>query len=586
MNEPVAADGVARAAAPTPDIGSRTALGILTALVVVSPWPFGSVPLRVTQGIALLTLAIALVIASRWLGKDAIALPRELYWACLGLWTLAVLQLLPVPGLLHAWLAPGSATIWHPSEPAAARVLGAGPRPLSVFPDATARWLAFTTGVGALTLLAAPSLGDRRRALRASMAVVAGGAAVALYGLVARLACGDKLYCVFPVSTIAPFGPFVSKNHYAGYVEMAALLALGIATGLSDEARTGPGGLSWIESRRAGRVLLAWTVPVVLVLAVPVSLSRGGVLSLGAGLVTFVLLRFLQLRRDRSKKRVVLAFAALALVAAAIAVVLPQAARARVLTIAGGSSDVSGAYRLGVWKDSLRLLVSSPFVGSGFGAYGDAMARLKTVAGDERVEHAENDYLEALGEGGVVAGLLLAVLAWTTIARGWRSILAEPQRGPRALRSGALAGIVALLVHSAFDFNLRVPSNALLFAMLVALVLGPVAAPARFSAARRLGAILVLAVSFAVSLATPWTEGVRDAGLARLAGSSPGGLRWAATEQDVVSHLRRRPADAVAWMTLAWLRRPSSPAEARALAEWSVGLDPRREALRRAAGDF
>ena len=47
----------------------------------------------------------------------------------------------------------------------------------------------------------------------ASMAVVAGGAAMALYGLVARLACGDKLYCVFPVSTIAPFGPFVSKNH-------------------------------------------------------------------------------------------------------------------------------------------------------------------------------------------------------------------------------------------------------------------------------------------------------------------------------------------------------------------------------------
>jgi hypothetical protein len=60
-------------------------------------------------------------------------------------------------------------------------------------------------------------------------------------------------------------------------------------------------------------------------------------------------------------------------------------------------------------------------------------------------------------------------------------------------------------------------------------------------------------------------------------------LRWRAIESDVVSQLRRRPADAVAWVTLAWLRRPSSPAEARGLARWGAALDPTREALRRAA---
>ncbi len=84
------------------------------------------------------------------------------------------------------------------------------------------------------------------------------------------------LFGVFE-SLIPPFGPFVSKNHFAGYVEMAALLAVGLATGLASENRVGPGALGWIESPRASRVVLAWAAAAVLVLAVPVSLSRGGV---------------------------------------------------------------------------------------------------------------------------------------------------------------------------------------------------------------------------------------------------------------------------------------------------------------------
>jgi hypothetical protein len=582
MSDPSEGTGDGVAAAPTSETASKVALAALLGLVVVSPWPFGSVPLRATQVVAVLSLALSLVL---W--RRSVRVPHALAWALLALCALAVLQLVPVPRVLHATLAPGSATIWYPSDPAPARVLGEGPHPLSVFPAATARFLALATGVGALALLSTTSLGDRHRALRASMVVVGGGVAVALYGLVARFACGNKLYCMFPVSTTAPFGPFVSKNHYAGYVEMAALLALGIATGLTDEARTRPGSLSWIESPRAGRILLAWTVPVALILAVPASLSRGGVLSLGAGLATFVILRWQQVRRDRSRKRLALALGALALVAAAIALVLPRAALARVLTIVTTSPDASGSYRLEIWRDSLRLLASSPIVGSGFGAYGDAVARLKTAAGDVRVDHAENDYLEALGEGGVAAGLLFIAFAWTIVARGWRSIRDEPHRGPRALRTGALAGIVALLVHSAFDFNLRVPANALLFALLVALVMGPVDPPLRVP--RLLGpaaARLVLAVSLALALATPWTEGAAVEDLARRAGTLPEGLRWAAVEHEIVSHLRRRPADAAAWVTLAWLRRPSSPADASALARWGVGLDPRREALRRTAPGF
>ena len=65
--------------------------------------------------------------------------------------------------------------------------------------------------------------------------------------------------------------------------------------------------------------------------------------------------------------------------------VLPTEARHRVLTLTGITSDQSGAYRLALWQDTLRLAASSPAIGSGFGAYEDALPRFKTTAGGFRV---------------------------------------------------------------------------------------------------------------------------------------------------------------------------------------------------------
>src|SRR4029453_11078462 len=258
--------GVIDDGAPAP-AHSTIALFALVSLVVLSPWAFGSIPLRAVQAVTLVALAVSLAVAVRSLARSEGSLPRELGWPIVALWSLAAVQLVPLPGPLHEFVAPGSAAIWHPLEPAAARILGEGLHPVSLFPEGTARSMAFATGAAALALLAVPALGGRRRVLSASMLVVAGAAAVALHGLVARVVCPNLVYCVYSVPTTAPFGPFVSKNHYAGYVEMGALLSLGIATGLADEARTHRDRLSWIDSPHAARVALAWTVPAVLALA-------------------------------------------------------------------------------------------------------------------------------------------------------------------------------------------------------------------------------------------------------------------------------------------------------------------------------
>jgi O-antigen ligase len=569
--------------APACGAGSRAALVVLVALVVLSPWAFGSVDPWAVRTITLVSLATALF-AFVWDAKGGRHHESPIpLWPLAGLWLLGVLQLVPIPAALHKLIAPGSAAIWHPDVPAAAAVLGPGPHPISVYPEATRRTLAFGTGVIALVLAAVPALRIRRNLLTGTVTIVAGGVAVALYGLVARLVFGNKIYGIWSVPTVAPFGPFVSKNHFAGYVELAALLAVGLATGLASEARKGPGFLSWIDSSRARHVVLAWGAAAVLILAVPVSLSRGGVVSLTAGLLAFVALR-LWARRERPlpQRMLLLAGSAVALLLAGLVAALPSEARLRMLTLAGITSEQSGSYRLGVWRDTLTLVASSPAVGSGLGAYEDAVRRFKTQAGHLAVEHAESDGLELLAESGL-AGLLVVLAVLVLVLLCSLRVVSGPSPPlTRALTAGAAAALVALAVHSIFDFNLRIPSNALLAAALPAAALAASATETAHPTWRRQLPAVFVAATLALTPLTPWSVRRVSPGPLLRAANGEATLRRTGLEAALVFHVRARPADAPAWLALAWLRTAAAGREARGLAAWAARLDPQSETIRAA----
>lgn len=578
--------------APPIGRGARLALATLVALAILTPWAAGGVDPAFTRGIAVASLAAALVAVAldARSGTPAFAAmtldersgapaPASLpLWPLGALWLVAALQLVPLPSALLRVVASGPAGVWCPSVPEAAAVLGDGLRPISLHPEATRRWLALATGIVTLALAAVPALRERRLLLRAALAIVANGVLLTLYALVARLVFGNKLYGIWSVPTVAPFGPFVNKNHFAGYVELTALLAVGLAAGLASEARRGPDALSWIESRRARWVIAAWGAAAILVLAVPVSLSRGGVVSLSAGLAAFAALRLWpRLERRFAPKRVLVAAAAALVVVAGLVAVLPDEARARVLTLTGVTSEESGSFRLGVWRDTLRLVASSPWLGSGLGAYEDALPRFKTVAGHLAVEHAENDYLELLAEGGLAAGLSVALVAVLLLRSGARAATRAHERLPRALAAGALAGLIALTAHSAFDFNLHIPSNALCALTLAAVAMGAAGDSPRST--MRWPLPTIAALSLALALLAPWaTQGFELRSLLRAThtGTSLRRMELTAALQD---RLHRRPADAPAWLALAWLSLPTSPATAHALAGWAVALDPASEAL-------
>jgi O-antigen ligase len=272
-----------------------------------------------------------------------------------------------------------------------------------------------------------------------------------------------------------------------------------------------------------------------------------------------------------------------------LGVVLPREAHERMRSIATPQADSSGSFRLDTWQDSLRLALASPWVGHGMGSFHDAFPRHKRGYGEERVEHAENDYLEMLVEGGLL-GFGLTVLAVLLLGvRSWRGVRETRDPLLRGIGVGALAGLSGLALHSAVDFNLRIPSNAVLAAFLVSLAasLAP-PRPSTFPAAGAWAAVLSASLAvggLAVLRPVPWALAEGQVAAAAAAWQpETRRLRAARAEYALRSVVRSRPAHAESWLLLAWTRAAQGDrTSVRPLANHAVSLDPQREAMREGA---
>ncbi len=122
-----------------------------------------------------------------------------------------------------------------------------------------------------------------------------------------------------------------------------------------------------------------------------------------------------------------------------------------------------------MFKDTWQIFLHNPWAGTGLGTLETVYPRYASYYDGRRVEHAHNDYLELLAEmgwPGGLCGLAFLVILFRSALPNLRSA-----RSPvsRSFYSGAVAACVGLLVHSFVDFNLHIPSNALLFLLLACL---------------------------------------------------------------------------------------------------------------------
>ncbi|MEP7274433.1 MAG: O-antigen ligase family protein, partial [Acidobacteriota bacterium] len=137
--------------------------------------------------------------------------------------------------------------------------------------------------------------------------------------------------------------------------------------------------------------------------------------------------------------------------------------------LAGRQPDLNGKTRFGAY--TWKMIKANPVTGVGLGAYRSAFPIYTRNDGSLQVSQAHNDYLQILADGGIIGGFLaiwFIVEVFRACAAGLKS--RDPWRGLMALGVGA--GFFSLLVHSLFDFNLQIPSTALLFLVLAGIVGG------------------------------------------------------------------------------------------------------------------
>jgi O-antigen ligase len=268
---------------------------------------------------------------------------------------------------------------------------------------------------------------------------------VSLMGIVQRFASDAKIYGLRTLTEGGdPFGPFVNRNHFAGFVELTLPIAF---------------ALMIFRGLRRDMFPMAGLLAIVPLGAMVLSGSRGGIISFAFAIAVLALLT--RSRKGPDAPRL----AAIAMVGfAALALVLwlgAGKAIERFSTLHSG--DVSLARRSNMVQSAAHIFFDHPLAGAGLGSLVAVYPKYETAYDGNVVDHVHNDYMELLAEMGLLGALCGIAFLWILSRDARTCFLADQGHFSRAIHAGAIAALCGLLLHSLVDFNLHIPSNAILF---------------------------------------------------------------------------------------------------------------------------
>ncbi|MFN2160547.1 MAG: O-antigen ligase family protein [Candidatus Promineifilaceae bacterium] len=262
------------------------------------------------------------------------------------------------------------------------------------------------------------------------------------------------------------YGTFEQPNPFGGFMNLTALLALGVLIGLL---------MFWLQGRvrlrpPKGRdrrltfmcLLLAFAAAAVVAAATLLGLlfswSRGAWMGFLAGLTIMVVFWPRRLRYGV----LLLLLASVGFLFLYQSHLLPATVADRVSGFAADLTfgDVRGVdindenyavlERLAHWQAALDMAGDRPYLGIGFGNYGAAYGDYRLLNWPDALGHAHNYYLNTLAETGVL-GLIAYVLLWSAIFWQTFRVLKREDWPLRGIALGLLGVWTAITIHHAVD---------------------------------------------------------------------------------------------------------------------------------------
>lgn len=258
-------------------------------------------------------------------------------------------------------------------------------------------------------------------------------------------------------------GAFISPNNLAGFLEM--LLPLATAYVLAGRMKP------------VTRILLGYAA-LVMAAGLAVTFSRGGWVATAVGTLA-VLVVLLGHRNHRIPALAVL------LVVMACGAFFAKNYLARTISYV---QRVEGTFNNGhvkldargdMWRAAEQMWQDHFWLGAGPGHYNYRFREYRPPTLQEQPDRVHNDYLNLLADWGTLGGIIVLGGMAAFAAGLWearkhvRRAESDFGRGASnrsAFFLGASGGLLALAVHSFVDFNLHIPSNAILGVTLLALL--------------------------------------------------------------------------------------------------------------------
>ncbi|MCP4402346.1 MAG: O-antigen ligase family protein [bacterium] len=347
--------------------------------------------------------------------------------------------------------------------------------PVSVYAYATENEWAKLVAYAIIFFLITRVIRTRKQIKRVLHVIFIMGSLEALYGFF-QFFSATKLLDLYPAQANWIGGSFVNKNHFAGYLEMVIPLCFALVLtqsrrGISSQTKLSPEHFREIYPKMFLLLLALFFMIASLLL----SGSRGGIVSFSCATMFFVLLAR-QRRLLRRKAVLVLIFIVLSI---GLTILLnPDILTKRIYTFKRLESDSSFQVRRELWKSAFHIFQDYPISGAGLGSFTHLNPRYRTFRDHLRhYEYAENDYVQLLAETGIIGAVLLLLAGFTLGVQLFTQWKQRHSRWKIALVAGGMSAMLSLLIHSGTDFNLRIPSNALLFVTIAALCVNIVSLP-------------------------------------------------------------------------------------------------------------
>ena len=428
--------------------------------LIFAPLAFGSVEtwsIGIVESLVFLT-SLIYFFETRHKSKPLLKVPGSfpLFLLTLFMW----FQLVPLPPAIVHFIAPSIYDAYFP-------ILNIPENnfwlPLTVNQKSTLLEALRITSYAFFYVLTIQLLSHKELLQRTVKTVTGLAIIIAFLAILQKFTSPDLIYWFRPVpGNTHPVGPWIYRNHYAGFMELLFPLVLALFFYYRPNFR----GQQSLRSKTVSMLsapgsnvhfFLGFSVILILT-SIFIGLSRGGIIA--ANISFFLFLILLTKKSTNSDKILPLIIFCCVLLATTWFGWEPILARFNAITTETGSVVTA---RFPLWLDCLPLVKDFFLTGSGFGTFIHVFPQYNNLPTAIVFDHAHNDYLELVTDGGFISFFLAAWFVIAIFRDGIKKLSMRRESYSILLIIGALTGLFSILIHSITDFNMHNGANGLYF---------------------------------------------------------------------------------------------------------------------------